>query len=102
MTAIQTRFLPTTHVKGSRIKAFCRRGSITISAPDHVKWGVDSHRYAVEKLVEKFNKEDVLRHNLPGKMDLAVLRLKESKQGWNAPFLSGELKNGDYAHVFMI
>jgi hypothetical protein len=92
MQAILTRYLPATNVRGSRIKASCDRGSITISYP-HEFSGDECHREAVRQLVAKFNKEDAKTHEVwkptPGK-------------GWNAPFITGGLpNNGGYAHVFL-
>ncbi len=92
MQAILTRYLPCTNVRGSRIKASCDRGSITIPYP-HEFSGDECHREAVRQLIAKFNAEDAKTHEewepTPGK-------------GWNTPFVTGSLpNNGGYAHVFV-
>jgi hypothetical protein len=77
MQAIQTRYLSPTNTRGSRIKATCAAGSITIPYP-HELSGQAVHRKAAEALV--------------------------SKLGWNDPhyggLLGGQLASGDYAFVF--
>lgn len=85
--AILTRYLPATNSRGSRIKASCERGSITISYPDERNMGEDVHRAAVEALVAKFVAEDAKRYGT-------------DKNPWSRPFVSGGLPNGDWAHVF--
>ncbi len=53
MIAIQTKFLPTTNCKGSRIKAFtCNGHSVTIPYP-HEFTGHVCHFEAVKALVKK-------------------------------------------------
>lgn len=59
MQAIETKYLPTTNFKGSRIKASCERGSVTVSYPHEVGWGEDAHRVAIEALLSKFEAEDI-------------------------------------------
>ena len=77
MQAIQTRYLGATNTRGSRIKASCAAGSITIVYP-HELSGQAVHRKAAEALV--------------------------SKLGWVDPhyggLLGGCLPNGDYCFVF--
>ena len=53
MQAIQTKYLPATDTRGSRIKATCETGSITIAYP-HELSGQAVHRKAAEALVDKF------------------------------------------------
>lgn len=93
MQAILTKVLPCTHTKGTRIKATCARGSITLQNHSQFSLCDDrSHRIVVEKLIEKFNKEDEKKYGAkpaPGKE-------------WNAPFVSGQLANGDFVHVFVV
>ena len=62
MQAIQTKFLGPTNTRGSRIQAWCDRGSVTISA-DH--GSSDTHGDAVKALVAKFIAEDVKKHGTP-------------------------------------
>lgn len=52
MQAIVTKYLPCTNTKGSRIKAFCDAGSITIPYP-HELSGMAVYRKAAEMLLEK-------------------------------------------------
>ena len=77
MQAIQTRYLSPTNARGSRIKAWCAAGSVTIPYP-HELTGQACHRAAAEALTVKL--------------------------GWvepmYAPLLGGALPNGDYAFVF--
>lgn len=53
MQAIITKYLPATDYKGSRIKATCEAGSITIGYPHEVSSGQACHRVAAEKLAAK-------------------------------------------------
>jgi hypothetical protein len=55
--AIVTRYLPATNFRGSRIKASCERGSITVSYP-HELSGAQCHAFAVGELLKKFWNED--------------------------------------------
>ena len=55
--AIVTRYYGPGNVRGSRIRATCDRGSITISYPDDVS-GADCHAVAVRALLAKFAAED--------------------------------------------
>jgi hypothetical protein len=77
MQAIITKYLPATNTKGSRIKATCSAGSITISYP-HELSGQAVYQAAAEALV--------------------------SKMGWNTHgyggLLGGGLPNGTYCFVF--
>ena len=72
MQAIQTRYLPATDTRGSRIKAWCSAGSVTISYP-HELSGQAVYRKAAETLAAKF--------------------------GWTDRYLGGQLKNHDYVFV---
>ena len=57
MQAIATKYIPPTNCRGSRIKASCDRGSISIPYP-HELSGDEVHREAVRQLVAKFVSED--------------------------------------------
>jgi hypothetical protein len=79
MQAIQTRYIGPTNTRGSRIKAWCAAGSLTIPYPYEVNSGQPCHRKAAEALREKL--------------------------GWNKPhygeeMLGGCLPNGDYVFIF--
>lgn len=77
MQAIITKYLSPTNSRGSRIKATCYAGSITIDYP-HELSGQTCHRKAAEALVAKLE--------------------------WNYAayglLLGGQLPTGDYAFVF--
>ena len=75
MNAIQTRYFGPTNVRGSRIKATCESGSITIGYP-HELSGMACHALAAKKLVEKMGWKDC------------------------GELLGGQLKNNDYVFVF--
>lgn len=74
MQAIQTRYLPATNCRPSRIRAWCAAGSLTIGYP-HELSGQECHRKAAGALVEQL--------------------------GWSAygPLLGGCLASGDYCFV---
>lgn len=55
--AIVTRYLCPTNTRGSRIRATCDRGSVTISCPDELS-GAACHAEAVRVLLAKFAEED--------------------------------------------
>lgn len=52
MQAIITKYLPATNSRGSRIKATCQAGSVTISYPYDLT-GMCCHAAAAKALVEK-------------------------------------------------
>ena len=61
MQAIETKYLPATNTRGSRIKATCERGSITIPYP-HELSGDACHIAAADTLVAKFVEEDTKKY----------------------------------------
>ena len=74
MKAIQTKYLPCTNTRGSRIKAWAEGGNqVTVPYP-HELSGQAVHRLAAETLCKKL--------------------------GWTGALLGGGLPNGDYAFVF--
>jgi hypothetical protein len=77
MQAIRTKYIPATNSKGSRIKATCSAGSLTISYPTELS-GQACYRAAAEALADKLD-WDVLRYG----------RL-----------LGGGLPDGSYCFVF--
>lgn len=80
MQAIVTRFLPATNYRGSRIKATCDRGSITVSA-DSALSGDALHWSAVNALRAKFVAEDAKKYG-------------EHRNPWNGPMICGGLPRG--------
>ncbi len=89
MQAIVTKYIPCTNTKGSRIKAFCERGSIFISYP-HELSGEAVHRAAVDALTDRFAKEDLEKYGSP-----------IAGSTWKLPYVSGQIPSGEYVHVFM-
>lgn len=90
MQAIITKYLPATNTKGSRIKAVCERGSVTIPF-NHSGDSENAHRLAVQALVAKFVAED---------SDHIAMFPEDNP--WNRPFVSGQTNNdGPYVHVFL-
>jgi hypothetical protein len=77
MQAIITKYFGPTNSRGSRIKATCAAGSVTISYPYELS-GQACHRAAADALVQMM--------------------------GWNdahyGGLLGGQLPSGDYAFVF--
>ncbi len=82
--AIQTKYLGPTNTKGSRIKATCFRGSLTVSYQYDLDER-DNHKYACDKLCAKFDDEDNEKYEIKTKH-------------WGKPKAQGGLKNG---HVFV-
>jgi len=85
MQAIITKYLPATNTRGSRIKASCERGSITIDYP-HELSGDAVHIAAADALVAKFVKEDKGKYGT-------------ERNPWESPRVCGEMPDG-CAHVF--
>lgn len=86
--AITTKYLGATETKGSRIKATCDRGSITISYPYELSHE-DVYIKAANALVQKFVIEDKITYP---KSDPWM-------NPWAKPFVTGSTKNG-CVHVF--
>lgn len=87
MQAIQTKYLPATNFRGSRIKASCERGSIIISYPSELS-GDAAHVAAADALVAKFFKEDAERYG-------------GNTNPWSKTRVCGGLPDGSCAHVFV-
>jgi len=88
MQAIISKFMPCTNTRGSRIKASCDRGSITVSY-DHETSHEDPHIKAVDALIARFVAEDAVKYGT-----------KENNP-WNRPRACGQIPSGDYVHVFL-
>lgn len=88
MQSIQTKYLPATESNGSRIKAKCARGSITIPL-DYGLSGDEIHRAAVLALVLRFLDEDESK-GTPRETNF-----------WYSDFVSGSLPDGSMAHIFL-
>ena len=89
MQSIHSKYLPATESNGSRIKAKCARGSITIPL-DYGLSGDAIHRAAVMALVLRFTNEDFYSQGIPRETNF-----------WNRAFVSGSLSDGSMAHVFL-
>ena len=87
MQAIQTKYLPCSNVRGSRIKAKCDRGSIVIDYP-HELSGDKCHIAAADALIAKFVAEDENRYGT-------------NRNPWANRRVCGGLPDGTYAHVFV-
>ena len=74
MKAIQTKYLPCTNSRGSRIKAWTEGGNTSVIGYPHELSGDEVHRLAAQMLCDKL--------------------------GWDMEFITGGLPNGDYCHVF--
>jgi hypothetical protein len=90
MQAIITKYIPPS-AKGSRIKATCERGTLTIPFDHECDTG-GAHRKAAQALINVFINEDKAR-NRPDSF---------YENPWSKPFASGALPDGlTYAHVFI-
>jgi hypothetical protein len=77
MQAIITKYFGPTNTRGSRIKATCAAGSVTISYPYELS-GQACHRAAADALVQKMGWDDAHYGGL----------------------LGGQLPSGEYVFVF--
>lgn len=93
MQAIETKILPATNNKPTRIKARCERGSIIISADsisgDHMNGSEHTHVRAADALVARFIAEDQKQYGSP-----------PASNPWGFKRVVGGTKEG-YAHVFV-
>ena len=93
MQAIETKLLPTTNTKPTRIRARCERGSIIVSADslsgDQANDSESTHVKAADLLVRKFADEDLKEYGTP-----------VDKNPWMFPRVVGCTREG-YAHVFI-
>ena len=92
MQAILTKVIPATNTKPTRINASCGRGSKTVSAdaagPTEHAGSQSLHAKVARILCNEFVMEDQGRYG-------------SHKNPWSAPFVTGQLPNGDYCHVFL-
>jgi hypothetical protein len=82
--AIHTRFFPATETRGARIRATLGKHHATIPYPYELTGGT-CHRAAAEALQAKLR----TTHNTGGWYP------------WDRPFVSGELLDGSWTHVFL-
>lgn len=88
MQAIETKILPATNTRGTRIKAMCARGSVI--SPLGNKSLEEDHILAAALLKSVFAEEDRKKYGTP-----------PAKNPWTMPTACGCLPNGNYAHVFV-
>lgn len=93
MQAIETKLIPATNTKPTRIKARCERGSIIVSADalsgDQANGSESTHVKAADLLVRRFAEEDLKEYGTP-----------INKNPWMFRRVVGGTKEG-YAHVFI-
>ena len=82
MQAITTKYIGPTNCNGSRVKAECERGQITIGWDDALN-SEENHVAACKALRLKFAKEDAKEYGQP-----------ISENGWMRPMAYGSPKNG--------
>ena len=90
MQAIITKDIGPTLYRGSRIKATCARGTITVPFDYDLDTMQANHVAAAQALVNKFLQEDF---DIRGQL--------RSDNTWNRPRAAGAAYNGTYAHVFI-
>ena len=92
MQAIETKLIPATNTKPTRIKASCDRGSIIVSTDslsgDQANGSESTHVKAAQALVDRFCAEDLKEYGTP-----------IEKNPWMFSRVVGGTKEG-YAHVF--
>ena len=84
MQAITVKYLPPTNTKGSRLKAICSRGSVTVSFRYDLE-DYEREAFAASELVKKFQREDVKKYG--------------SVCGWGGIYTVGTDHKGDYIFV---
>jgi hypothetical protein len=90
MQAIETKYIPATNSKGTRLKAFCCRGSITVTV-ESLSGSLtedERHAYVARLLAHKFAVQDLKEYGSP-----------IESNPWMRPFVSGGLKSGQTVHV---
>ena len=86
MQAIETKYQGPTNTLGSRIRASCERGSLTVQW-DYGMGVEDNHRAAAARLLSKFGQEDVSKYG------------GESKTHHWGAFATGTLTDGRFVHI---
>lgn len=86
---IRTKYLPCTDRRGSRVKAWCLRGSLTVQWESALNVE-DNHKGACDALRLKFIREDSARY----KSDAA-------KNPWGADMIGGQLPKPDSGYCFV-
>ncbi len=89
MQAIITKYLPATNYRGSRIKATCERGTLTMSWQHGLDAG-ENMRAACDLLCAQFDAEDVAKYGTTSE-----------KAKWSRPKASGQIPSGEYVFCFI-
>ncbi len=77
-------------MRGSRYKAACDAGSITVSA-DYALNAEENHLAARKALVAKLASANRTKYNIP----------PDAPETWEQPMVSGQIPDGRHVHVFM-
>lgn len=85
---IATKYIPCGNVRGSRVKAKCERGEITLSWDDS-KGVEENHQAAVDALIARFVVEDEKRGT------------PKDKNPWARPYVMGGLPGSGFVAVYI-
>lgn len=88
MQAIQTKYLPATNYRGSRVKAGCDRRAVTFTW-DHELDVEANHVAAAQFLCQQFLAEDEAQYGTPRDVN-----------PWGRKRVCGGLPDGSFVHVF--
>ena len=89
MQAIIVKVLPCTNTKPTRLKAYCERGSITLSRSECGDGGADLQACeALKRLVSKFLLEDWRKYGSP-----------PAKNPWRGPWVQGYDPHVGWVHT---
>lgn len=104
MQAIQTKYIPATSTKPSRIKAWCDRGSLTISYPHEAPGGAEgAHTAAARQFVERLIAENLAGWKIADERYPMDKRRNytRSDSPWSSPMICGGLTSGGFCFVFV-
>lgn len=87
MQAIITKYIGPGNVRGSRYKATCERGSLTVGADDALSLE-ENHRAACDALCAKFDAEDAKKYG-------------SDARKWSRPKASGQLPSREHVFCFI-
>lgn len=86
--AFITKYIPATNNKSARIKVQCARGKIFLYYND--QFDIEqNHILAVKELISRFVDEDERKYKTP-----------PENNPWRTHFITGNLPDGSYCHVF--
>ena len=97
--AIETKVLPATEHRPTRIQATCSRGKRVMSVhtlpDDGLPTGILNHRSAAHSLIEVFQEQDTISHRLSPR--------ESEKASWlyRSMMVTGQLRNGNYVHIIV-